>query len=181
MKGIDTVQEYCFRAFDKLDEILEALKTKARIDREIYENLSNCISSARTYIKSNFQYNLDIESKCAAHCVALACSDAANGDPALIRRCTHEHTLQCHHCNQLPDLFASIMGLLEEKKQSFTPFSYAEMQYELKEGFERIKDHKNHLVRTYIQSLEWSRLYNQSIPDAGVVFVTMDWGKTIAK
>ena len=178
MKGIDTVQEYCSRAFDKLDEIVGALKKEARIDPEVYENLSNCISSAKTYVKSHYAYNLDIESKCASHCVALACSDAENGNPDLIRRCTHEHTLHCHHCDQLPILFASIMALLEDNRQSFTPFTYAEMQYDLKNAFEQIKEQKVHLVRTFVQNLQWSRLYNQNVPEAGVAFITMDWGKT---
>lgn len=179
MKGIDTVQEYCSRAFTKLEEILSVLKTEAGIDAEIYDNLSSCVSSARTYLKSHYMYNLSIESKCASHCVSLACSDAANGNQNLIRRCRHDHSEPCYHCNQLPTLFSAVFGVLHQNRNKFTPFAFAEMEYEIKEAYDRVNEQRTHLVRTFIQNVEWSRLYHQTIPENGVAFITMDWGKFI--
>ena len=173
MKGIDTTQELAMRSFDKLQEILDQMKSSEKgLDEAIYKNFKECINSSRLYLKTSYGRNLSMHSEIASHCVGLACSDPSN--PEYKNHCNGSHTKTCEQCENMRDLFRAFHGLLDMKKSCFKEeIDFDEALYELNLANERVWDHQCHIVRTWIQSSEWSDMLS-TMPQ-GTSMVTLDW------
>ena len=173
MKGIDTTQELAMRSFDKLQEILDQIKGSEKgLDEAIYKNFKDCINSSKLYLKTSYGRNLSMHSEIASHCVGFACSDPSN--PEYKNTCPGSHTQRCEHCDNIRDLFRAFRGLLHMKKSSFKePIDFVEAEYEVNLANERVWEHQCHIVRTWIQSFEWSDMLTKM--DPGIALVTSDW------
>ena len=175
MRGVDNTAELAQRSFKRLGEILDKLHKEADLQPEFYKNLSSCLSNAQTYLRSHYSYNLDMFAKCRSHCISWLCSDDKNQEFDQVCEKDGNHLDSCHHCHQLPELMQCINGVVHDTyvQQKIDAPTYQEMTYDIQEGFEAISDQKTHIIRTFVQSCEWSRLYHSKLQDTG--FLTIDW------
>ena len=109
MRGINPTQEECMTSFEDLHSIVERL-VKLGLPEGIGKMYSKSISSAHSYIKNYYGYNIRWESNVASHCAKFGLSEKKNKD--FRSDCSHGevHDEKCSHCDAIPELLMSLLG-----------------------------------------------------------------------
>ena len=111
------------------------------------------------HCRSNFSYNIEIESDVASHCATFACSE---DNDKFGNTCGKSHTKNCHYCDSIPKLMMSISGAItyaalggmdEETKE--------ELLHELMLAHKSILSYKNHLLRAFCQNYFWDMMASE--------------------
>lgn len=162
----------CFNSLTELTEMVKNLKnhglTAARAD-----TFDKLIFNARYYLKTQFKHQVELHSRVASHCAQFACS-AHDKKMAFTAICGEDHDQICVHCQSIDDMFKLLNGSLADLSE-LSEEKRKECQYIIKTAYNNVWNHKNHMIRTFIQSYDWSeKNANDKGPD--VAYVTCDWG-----
>ena len=174
MRGINPSHEECMSSFEELGSVVEDL-VKLGLPDAIGKMYQKSISSAHGYMKNNFAYNIQLESKCASHCAKFALSDSLNKD--FKSKCEHgdDHTEVCSHCDEIPKLLMSLLGAVKFVRQNFevTDLQNNEMYYAIDQAQQSISRYRNHLFQSYVQNTFWDEMVNSEKLDTA--YITQDW------
>jgi len=154
LKGLDSYKAEGLEAFDKLEEIVEALES-VKIGQERSSYLKNLIETCRNYLKYKFRKNLKKNCECSDHCVDFALSEFEEKSTDIIHelgiKCDHNHKRDCLDCLSVENLFNEldfdIKRLIKDDLQS------KKLQYYSKLSRERIFEWKYHIIRGFNQDI----------------------------
>lgn len=162
-------------------ETIEDLVKNEFIEKEFGYELKKGLNEAKQYLRTDFRVHLKLHSRIQDHCFVYALSDSKVEN--FQRKCDktgepHEHNMQCSRCQQvrnaLGDVRMTIVGLLEEHKNTPHEENFKEMQETIHQAENKIFAMKQHILRS-----EYSNLQRRNIIEAigpGNALITMDWG-----
>ena len=179
MKGVNNIQEDAMRAFSTLDNIIETYATNYALSEDERINLKSCLSTSKTYLKTEYFNNLSVTNPILSHCVACLVSDPKD-NPKFIEECaySHESTTRCDKC-ELPYETISVLEklMLQFKDSILSEYDAAVIEKKLNDSKAAILQYQSHLVKVFCQEREWQRLMDQKDPQT--VFFEIDWGMKI--
>ena len=176
MKGVNNQAEDAMRAFKTLDEIVENYANKCALPEDERINLKGCLSSSKTYLKTQYYNHLSYTSPVLSHCVNCSVSDP-NDDKKFIADCENKHdSIKCKKCELVYETIDVMMKLMEKYKEDgiLSKYESAVIYKKLTDSRAFIHQYQIHLVKVFCQENEWQHLLDKR--DPSIAFFEGDWG-----
>jgi hypothetical protein len=159
LAGLDNMYADGLDSFDKLEEIINLMKIKNPLNKQL-DNLLISLKSSKNYLKFDFKSNMSFSSECSDHCACFALSNK--------NICEHDHSRKCQECNILDFFIDSLKKniLIEEPTENETMYSY-------EKSIKKIYEWKNHLIRNWTQDNIKYKILNELDNDS--VYLHIDW------
>lgn len=162
----------CFQSITELTEMVKTMKNYGLLKQRA-EVLSKLIENSRYYLKTQFKHKVELHSNIASHCASFACS-SPDGKIMFTALCDDDHEDLCVHCNAIEEMFQLLNGSIESLRE-LPNEKRKEFEFILKNAYENVMNHKKHIIRTFIQTYDWSHKMDQQYGPE-IAFVTCDWG-----
>ena len=163
LQGLDNMMADGMYAFENLEKTLNSLCNFLYDETEKIDSLISILKSNQNFLKFNYLKHLKYSSSCSDHCVNFALSNVNN--------CDHIHTRECSDCNALDYSLIEIQSEIEKilpdnqnKKDTI---------FNTKKEVEKIKEWKNHLVRSWAQDQIKYKTLNEL--DVNSIYIHADW------
>eukprot|EP00733_Pompholyxophrys_punicea_P000505 Pompholyxophrys_punicea_v1_NODE_143_length_3211_cov_4.433777.p2 type:complete len:263 gc:universal NODE_143_length_3211_cov_4.433777:816-1604(+) len=104
---VDRLSEALLRV--GLPHIRDPIKAADELQKKI-DSYVERVQQVYSFIKSEYQYHIQLSSECATHCIQFALSQP---NRQLRSPCAHSHSFSCEKCNQVWFLLSDIKSFME--------------------------------------------------------------------
>ncbi|CAC5421284.1 unnamed protein product [Mytilus coruscus] len=144
LKGLDNISAEGSAAFDTCIYIISEIE-KMGLLSAWSKAISSKLKSYKMYLKTDFKLHLEIESRCADHCLQWALSDTTDKSGNFKVHCLHKHDISCDRCSLLENFKLEMQNAFRQQP----PIEQLkDLQYDFETAIEKIDEWKKHILRT---------------------------------
>ncbi|CAC5370197.1 unnamed protein product [Mytilus coruscus] len=169
LKGLDNISAEGSAAFDTYIYIISEIE-KMRLLSAWSKAISSKLKSYKMYLKTDFKLHLEIESRCADHCLQWALSDTTDKSGNFKVHCLHKHDISCDRCSLLENFKLEMQNAFRQLPPTE---QLKDLQYDFETAIAKIDEWKKHILRTVNQARAKTDILDNL--QSHQMLIIMDW------